>query len=223
MISTTVSFGYIDAVWRLTPMRGLSNSAPSATSTPEDHRLAAVRAAQALEDLDRRGLARAVRPEQPEDLARGDVEIDPVDGDQVAVALDQPANPDDRPGGDRSLGVHPWHGDGSGGPSQTVGAYSRSLSKPPDQSMSSAMVPVGSGLLGRRRTELQVGRQGNVEPDVVAGRLGQQPLLLEHVAIRLERVPGRPDGRAPGSPGWAAGRRASRSRPPPRARPGYRR
>ena len=129
-------------------MRGLSEFGAVGHVDAEDHRLPAVRAAQALEDLDRRGLARTVRPEQPEDLARGDVEIDPVDGDQVAVALDQPANPDDRPGGDRSLGVHPWHGDGSGGPSQTVGVYSRSLSKPPDQSMSSAMVPSAPGSSG---------------------------------------------------------------------------
>src|SRR4051795_13384801 len=34
MTSTTVSFGYIDAVWRLTPMRGLSPSTPFATSMP---------------------------------------------------------------------------------------------------------------------------------------------------------------------------------------------
>ncbi len=46
----------------------------------EDDRLAAVGRPQALEDLDRRRLARAVRPEQAEDLARGDIEIDPVDG-----------------------------------------------------------------------------------------------------------------------------------------------
>ena len=34
MISTTVSFGYIDAVWRLMPMRGLSGSGSFATSMP---------------------------------------------------------------------------------------------------------------------------------------------------------------------------------------------
>ena len=149
MISTTVSFGYIDAVWRLTPMRGLSDIGAVGDVDAEDHRLAAVRAAQALEDLDRRRLARAVRPEQPEDLARGDVEIDPVDGDQVAVALDQPPDPDDRTGRDRSLGVHPWHGDGSGGrPANGGRRYSRSLSNPPDQSMSSAMVPSAPGSSG---------------------------------------------------------------------------
>ena len=50
-------------------MRGLSASAPLRDVDAEDDRLAAVGRAQALEDLDRRRLARAVRPEQAEDLA----------------------------------------------------------------------------------------------------------------------------------------------------------
>jgi hypothetical protein len=39
---------------------------------------AAVRAQQRGQDADQRGLARAVRPEQGEDLARGDGEVHPV-------------------------------------------------------------------------------------------------------------------------------------------------
>jgi uncharacterized protein (DUF2141 family) len=52
--------------------------------------------AEALEDLDRRRLARAVRPEEGEDLAALHLEVDPGDRVQVAVALLQPANGDDR-------------------------------------------------------------------------------------------------------------------------------
>ena len=36
MISTTVSFGYIDAVWRLIPIRGLSESASRRDVDAED-------------------------------------------------------------------------------------------------------------------------------------------------------------------------------------------
>ena len=115
MTSTTVSFGYIDAVWRLTPMRGLSESAPRRDVDAEDDRLAAVGRAQPLEDLDRRRLARTVRPEQAEDLARRDVEVDAVDGLDVAVALDQAADPDDRVAVDR--GGRALHRCGVGGQS----------------------------------------------------------------------------------------------------------
>ncbi len=47
-----------------------------------------------LEDLDRRGLARAVRPEQAEDLAAVDRHVDPTQRLEVAVALAQPADLD---------------------------------------------------------------------------------------------------------------------------------
>ncbi len=67
----------------------------------EDDRLAGVGRAQALEDLDRGRLAGAVRPEQAEDLAGADLEIDAVDGGDVGVALDQAADTDDRFPGDR--------------------------------------------------------------------------------------------------------------------------
>ena len=67
----------------------------------EDHRLTAIGAAEALQDLDRRGLAGAVRPQQAEDLAAGDVEVDAVHRDEVAVVLDQAADADDRPRRDR--------------------------------------------------------------------------------------------------------------------------
>ena len=53
----------------------VAGAAPSRHgSTPEDAHLAGVGAAVALEDLDRRGLARAVRSEQAEDLTGGDRE-----------------------------------------------------------------------------------------------------------------------------------------------------
>ena len=46
---------------------------------------------QALEDLDGRGLAGAVGAEQTEALAGAHLEVDPIDGDQGPVALDETA------------------------------------------------------------------------------------------------------------------------------------
>src|SRR5262249_19179987 len=60
----------------------------------EDPHLAGVRAVQALEDLDRGGLARTIRAQQAEALTAPDLEIDAVHGDDVGVALDQPAHLD---------------------------------------------------------------------------------------------------------------------------------
>ena len=40
-------------------------------------------------------------PSRPKTSPPGDVEVDAVDGDEVAVALDQSADADDRIGGDR--------------------------------------------------------------------------------------------------------------------------
>ena len=76
----------------------------------EDADLAPVGLAQPLEDLDGRGLARTVRAEQAEDLALRDVEVDAVDGLDVAVALGQAADADDGFGVDG--GAHRrrcWH------------------------------------------------------------------------------------------------------------------
>ena len=65
-----------------------------------DPRLARGRAQQRDEDADRRGLARAVGPEKAVDLALGDVEIEPVDGADVALeAADEPADGDGGRGG----------------------------------------------------------------------------------------------------------------------------
>src|SRR6185503_6667724 len=61
---------------------------PVVPATPlltEHLHLALVVRHEALEDLDRRRLAGAVRAEQAEALARAHLEIQPVDGDDVAV------------------------------------------------------------------------------------------------------------------------------------------
>src|SRR5438874_2717511 len=63
---------------------------------PEHRHLARVAAAVALEDLDRRRLAGAVRPEQPEHLALLDVEVDAAHGLERAVRLAQTAHGDCR-------------------------------------------------------------------------------------------------------------------------------
>jgi hypothetical protein len=56
--------------------------------------LAAVPAAVPLEDLHGRGLPRAVRPEQAEDLAHLHVEVDAAHGLDLAVGLPQAADAD---------------------------------------------------------------------------------------------------------------------------------
>ena len=73
--------------WSITPMRGRSARAVGHRVEPEHAHLPRVGAAVALEDLDRRRLARAVGPEQAEHLAGRDRERDPVDGARGAVAL----------------------------------------------------------------------------------------------------------------------------------------
>ena len=52
------------------------------------------RLGERAQHLDRRRLAGTVGPEEAEDLPRLDVEGDPVDGGEVAVALDQPIDLD---------------------------------------------------------------------------------------------------------------------------------
>src|SRR6185437_2741004 len=63
---------------------------------PEHRDLPPVRRAQPLYALDRGGLPRAVRPEDPEDLPLLDGERHVVDGDRAAVPLVQVADIDDR-------------------------------------------------------------------------------------------------------------------------------
>jgi hypothetical protein len=65
---------------------------------PEDRHDAARAGAVALEDLDRRRLARAVGPEQAEDLADGDLEVQAPHGLVFAVGLAQVADEDGRCG-----------------------------------------------------------------------------------------------------------------------------
>ena len=55
----------------------------------ENGHRAAVTLPVALQDLDGRGLARAVRAEEPEDLAGGDLEADAAERLHVAVRLAQ--------------------------------------------------------------------------------------------------------------------------------------
>ena len=61
---------------------------------PDHARLAVGRLGQPEQHQDGRRLAGAVLPEQPEDLAGLDLEVEMVDGDQVAVGLGEAAGPD---------------------------------------------------------------------------------------------------------------------------------
>ena len=58
-----------------------------APAPAEDHDLAGVGLGEALADLDGGGLAGAVGSEQAEALARTDLEVEAVDGDDVAVGF----------------------------------------------------------------------------------------------------------------------------------------
>ena len=70
--------------------------------TSEDGHLPAVTAAEPLENLERRGLARTVRTEQGENLSRVDVQVQAVDRDEVTVASRQ--TPDVHDGRRRPIG-----------------------------------------------------------------------------------------------------------------------
>src|SRR6476646_9890904 len=73
---------------------------------PAEHLDLAGRAlAIALEDLDRRRLAGTVRPEEGDDLAARDVEVDPPDCLVARVGLPQAAYADRRVGIERSRGA----------------------------------------------------------------------------------------------------------------------
>ena len=72
---------------------------PSTSTSPASWRV------EPLQDLDRRGLAGAVRTEQPEALAGADLEVEAVDGRDVAVALDEPGAAERDPPGGTSAAV----------------------------------------------------------------------------------------------------------------------
>ena len=63
---------------------------------PADAQHPRARGEQSAEHAKRGGLARPVRPEQPEDLAPRDVEAHPIDGREAPEALDQIGHLDDR-------------------------------------------------------------------------------------------------------------------------------
>ena len=56
---------------------------------PERVDVALVGVGEPLEDLDRRGLTGAVRPQEAETLAPENLQVETVDGDDVPVALDE--------------------------------------------------------------------------------------------------------------------------------------
>ena len=74
----------------------------------EDADLAGVGRAEALQDLDGGGLAGAVGPENGDDLAAVDLEVDAAHDLAVAVGLAQAADADHR----RALGAAGGRGDG---------------------------------------------------------------------------------------------------------------
>src|SRR5439155_4578783 len=60
----------------------------------KDRYLAAIRVSEPLQDLDRGGLARPVRPQEGEDLSGRNRQVDALDGLEVAVGLAEPTDLD---------------------------------------------------------------------------------------------------------------------------------
>ena len=79
--------------WPVTPIAARTASGSRARSWPATRTVAGVGVDQRREDLHGRGLAGAVRAEQGEDRALGDVEVDAVEYDRVAERLAQAGTP----------------------------------------------------------------------------------------------------------------------------------
>ena len=93
-ISRTVSTGQSSDCCRTTPIRSRNaRSRASGVEAEHGHR-AAVALPVALQDLDGRRLAGSVRPQQAEDLARGDLEVDPANRLDAVVRLPQSSDRD---------------------------------------------------------------------------------------------------------------------------------
>ena len=89
---------------------------------PEHAHLAAVALAVALEDLDRRRLAGAVRAEEAEHLALLDLEVDPADRLELSVRLAQAANGDCAQSRSSSTSACPHGGKAGSGPPESAAA-----------------------------------------------------------------------------------------------------
>ena len=86
-------------------------------------------------------------PEQPEDLAGRDLEVDAVDGQDVAVALDEATDPDDRSVETVPVVTEAMVHAAAGRAASRDGCRARwgRRSRPVDQSMSSAIEPSAAG------------------------------------------------------------------------------
>ena len=71
--------------WPVTPMAARTASGSLATSWPSISTWPASGARRVVRMLQRGGLARAIRPEQREDRPCGDLEVDAVEDDLLAV------------------------------------------------------------------------------------------------------------------------------------------
>ena len=104
--SRAVRFSSTEAYWPVTPTSWRTSCGCFATSTPKISALAAVDRQQRGEHLEHRGLAGAVGAEHAEDLAAADLEVDAVDGAQVAEGLDEAVGRDGQLGRGGGVRVH---------------------------------------------------------------------------------------------------------------------
>ena len=126
----------------------------------------------ALQDLDRRRLPRAVRSEEPEDLARLDVEVDSPDGLVLAVGLAQRADRDR--GG---AGAHASSSSGNESPTWKPGSLPVTASMIPEQSgwwQTAATGPARPATAARRESAVAPGRELIADEDVAAEPLGDR-------------------------------------------------
>ena len=204
-------------------MRGLSAVRPG-RDVQAEHAWPSPRVgrAQALEDLDGRRLAGAVRAEQAEDLAAGDLEVDAVDGDEVAVALGQAADADHRIVGERG------HLTCRRGDRLHAARWCQTSAKDAQPATLSGVVePAGPVDVERDRRSVPRSSSGAGAPrpryaSIAASRPTSRPASSERIhfssstsqyAWSGSRLA--PIGRAGARRGSARGRRAASARPPP--------
>ena len=96
--SSAVSRSSSDGSWNTTPIRRRTSSGAATTSQARQPRPPRRRLQQRAQDLDRRGLAGAVRAEEPEDLPLRDRKADAAHRLDVAVALGELVDLDRRRG-----------------------------------------------------------------------------------------------------------------------------
>src|SRR4051794_12398832 len=181
MTSVTVSFGYMVAVWRLIPMRGFTSSARVATSTPRTIACPPSGARSPSRISTVVVLPAPFGPSRPKISPAATWKSMPSTATMSPYRLISPRTSTTGPvGADPVATIGRWY-------RRRTGRRRRSLAgsvEPP----APVDVERDQRVFRGRRAEGQVCVQSRLQADVASLGFGQKPLLLEHVAIRLDRV-----------------------------------